>query len=425
MSIQLKRQGAENAASCSDSPLKPNGLAYGEFAVDSSGYIYSGNGQGEVVSLVRNSDSSSVASTAKKSLYSMDSEALQGKKVGEGIFNSNTEFIPYIHTDGGMEIGVYVDFHEQANSSNDFSTRIQSANNSLYFFDLNGNYSGIYSGPLSISAGTTAASLTLDTKVAENSIRFKNNGNLKWTFGLGVNNQGNDNLYFYSSISNRNVAIVDYRGIQICDKIHLWEDNEGGNISIISGPGDKYYEFDAYNNNLRVYKADYPSYSNIIGVTLLDTNGYSHFNRAYGAVYNDYAEFFPRGEETEPGDIIALDCNSEKEQYIKATINSKKVIGVHSNEYGYLIGGENPPDGMTSEEYNLKNYIPVGLVGRCKVKVIGKVEKGDDIIPTEFPGVGKAVKSNDPLEILNKSIGFAVENSNDENIKLIKVKLKG
>lgn len=42
--------------------------------------------------------------------------------------------------------------------------------------------------------------------------------------------------------------------------------------------------------------------------------------RVYDAVYNDYAEFMPRGENTEPGDIIALDTSSQTERYIKATI---------------------------------------------------------------------------------------------------------
>ena len=40
-------------------------------------------------------------------------------------------------------------------------------------------------------------------------------------------------------------------------------------------------------------------------------------NRVFNAVWNDYAELFPRGEETSPGDIIVLDMNSDKEQYVK------------------------------------------------------------------------------------------------------------
>lgn len=158
----------------------------------------------------------------------------------------------------------------------------------------------------------------------------------------------------------------------------------------------------------------------------VDQNGYTYASRQYSAVYNDYAEWFPRGEDTEPGDIIALDINSDTEQYIKATINDKKIVGVHSNEYANLIGGEELPKDCKEEfyDYNLKKYIPVGLVGRCRVKVIGPVSKGDDIIPTDIPGVGRAWnESTDSDRLLRKSVGFAVESSTDPAVKLIRVKL--
>lgn len=64
MAIQLKRQGSTNATSCSSAALKPTSLAYGEPAVDSDGYIYVGNGKGQVVSLVRAADRAATASTA-------------------------------------------------------------------------------------------------------------------------------------------------------------------------------------------------------------------------------------------------------------------------------------------------------------------------------------------------------------------------
>ena len=143
-------------------------------------------------------------------------------------------------------------------------------------------------------------------------------------------------------------------------------------------------------------------------------------NKTYHPIYNDYAEFFPRGEETEPGDIIALDLDSEEERYIKATHKSM-VVGVHSDEYGMLLGGDAPPDGVDYLEYNIKNFIPVGLVGRCRIKVIGPVKKGDYIIPSdEYPGVG--IATNDPAEARN-AVGFAVENSDADEIRRVRVRL--
>lgn len=70
MAIQLKRQGSANATSCSSAALKPTSLSYGEPAVDSDGYIYVGNGKGQVVSLVRAADRAAVASTATVCLTS-------------------------------------------------------------------------------------------------------------------------------------------------------------------------------------------------------------------------------------------------------------------------------------------------------------------------------------------------------------------
>ena len=143
-------------------------------------------------------------------------------------------------------------------------------------------------------------------------------------------------------------------------------------------------------------------------------------HKTYHPIYNDYAELFPRGESTEPGDIIALDERSDREQYIKATYGYH-VVGVHSDEFGQLIGGDAPPDGFDYFEWNIGRFIPVGLIGRCRVKVIGRVRKGDYIVPSEkYPGVGVAV--SDPAQAA-LAVGFAVENSNESGIRRVRVRL--
>ena len=63
----------------------------------------------------------------------------------------------------------------------------------------------------------------------------------------------------------------------------------------------------------------------------------------YNAVFKLLCRVFERGEETEPGDIISLDLNSDKEIYVKASIENNFVVGVHSNSFAHLIGGEIPP----------------------------------------------------------------------------------
>lgn len=137
--------------------------------------------------------------------------------------------------------------------------------------------------------------------------------------------------------------------------------------------------------------------------------------KVFNAVYNDYAEFFPRGEETEPGDIIALRMIGDKELYEKATASSKVVVGVQSSEFAQVIGGDRPPNGEDFIEWNLARFIPVALAGRVHVKVKGMVKRGDYIIPSDEPGVGKVGRKNGNV------IGRSLQNDNHEGVKKIRV----
>ena len=140
-------------------------------------------------------------------------------------------------------------------------------------------------------------------------------------------------------------------------------------------------------------------------------------DRVFNAWWNDYAEFFEKGQETEVGDFIALDESSEEEKYVKATKGKNDfVVGVHSNTYGHILGGRD-----TIEESE-KTYIPVGLVGRVYAKITGEIKKGDYVVLSNIPGVGR--KYYPDLDDAIDIIGGAVESSNDKEIKLVKIKLK-
>lgn len=154
----------------------------------------------------------------------------------------------------------------------------------------------------------------------------------------------------------------------------------------------------------------------------VSASGVANFARAYGAVYNDYAEFFPRGEETEPGDIIALDTNSTHERYIKATNTCTRIAGVHTNEYAMLIGGQVANDGEDYLEKNIKAYIPVALAGRVHVNVVGTVRTGDYIVPSEIPGVGRAIKSCE-ISKNGQIVGYAVESDDRTEIRKLLVRV--
>lgn len=146
----------------------------------------------------------------------------------------------------------------------------------------------------------------------------------------------------------------------------------------------------------------------------------------YNAVWNDYAELFEKdtSQEYEAGDIISLKfTDDDKEEYHKSGVDcDTNVVGVYSDYFGHLIGGEQAPEGEDYVEYNLKKFIPLGLAGRVKPKIIGKVSKGDFVVTSSIPGVGrKYIKGQDDHLAI---FGLVVENKDSEGIARVKVKIK-
>ena len=132
----------------------------------------------------------------------------------------------------------------------------------------------------------------------------------------------------------------------------------------------------------------------------LNISAYVHATRFYGAVYNDYAEYFEKdkNEEFEPGDLICLDESSDEEVYIKSKKPySPNVVGVYSDEYAQCIGGKG--DGKDEE-----NYLPIGLAGRVRVKVIGKVSKGDLLVSSGVEGYAMASTKYIPGTVIGKAL---------------------
>lgn len=145
--------------------------------------------------------------------------------------------------------------------------------------------------------------------------------------------------------------------------------------------------------------------------------------RIYNAVWNDYAELFERGSKTEPGDIVMLDNNTDKEQYVIAERGHGPVIGVHSDTYAQLIGGEKVPSDQNVDHavYNMPRYIPIGLAGRVNVKVTGNIRKGQRLCLSEVPGVARAVENGFDDSYI---VGIALENHDGNNVDRIKMFIK-
>ncbi|MEI2419616.1 hypothetical protein V6O07_05035, partial [Arthrospira platensis SPKY2] len=107
------------------------------------------------------------------------------------------------------------------------------------------------------------------------------------------------------------------------------------------------------------------------------------------------------------GDVVVLNENSDKEEYIKCTeANSSFVVGVCSDEYFQCIGGN-------GNEKDEENFVPIGMAGRVKVKLIGKAKKGDLITSSAIPGV--AMVALNPQ--MGTIIGKCLENKDTEEIK--------
>jgi len=114
---------------------------------------------------------------------------------------------------------------------------------------------------------------------------------------------------------------------------------------------------------------------------------------ATSAQYADLAEKYLADEDYEVGTVVCV--GGEKE--ITATQTDDLPIGVISG---------NPAFRMNE---GLEGGIYVALKGRVPVKVIGKVEKGDKLVPSFMKGYAEVASSNSLYNI------FAVALKNDEN----------
>lgn len=140
----------------------------------------------------------------------------------------------------------------------------------------------------------------------------------------------------------------------------------------------------------------------------LNYNGNFYATKIYNAVYNDYAEYFEKGQQNlEPGDV--LEVNNEG-KYVKSSKKlSTKVVGVYSDTFGHLLGGKG--DGLDEQ-----NYVPVGLSGRVYVKVTGEVKPGDLLVSSDISGVAEAKYIDD---IPGTVIGKALETHTGDKVERI------
>ena len=118
------------------------------------------------------------------------------------------------------------------------------------------------------------------------------------------------------------------------------------------------------------------------------------------AQYADLAELYESDAEYEPGTVMVF--GGDKEVTQSNTAMDHRIAGVVSTEPAYLMNSTQT--GTT---------VAVALRGRVPVNVVGPVKKGDLIVSSDIPGVGKAF---DGVTNCVFVIGKAIEDDDSENL---------
>jgi len=169
-------------------------------------------------------------------------------------------------------------------------------------------------------------------------------------------------------------------------------DNEGAHILSTAQPAIAYKSTET------------STYTNIDGT---ESKGVLHVKNVIvgccsSALWADLAENYEADAKYEPGTLIQF--GGEKE----ITIATNNVNAIVSSNPAYV---------MNHKEN--ENYLPIALVGRVPVKVIGKINKFDNIVLSNIPGIAKA--QSDKSEIV---IGKALTTNINDKIKLVECVVK-
>lgn len=121
------------------------------------------------------------------------------------------------------------------------------------------------------------------------------------------------------------------------------------------------------------------------------------------AQYADLAEMYLPDQDYKPGTIVDLGGTHEITQTTQTA--SRRIAGVISTAPAYLMNSDLP------------GGLPVALKGRVPVYVTGKVKKGDFIISSHIPGVGRASDIWMEAAVIGKSI----EDKDTDDVQLVEV----
>ncbi|RAP36160.1 hypothetical protein DID80_05515, partial [Candidatus Marinamargulisbacteria bacterium SCGC AAA071-K20] len=133
---------------------------------------------------------------------------------------------------------------------------------------------------------------------------------------------------------------------------------------------------------------------------------------AFSSPERDYAEYILKknpDEEINPGDIVGLYGGKAS----KSTKGAENLMVISSSPI--IVGNWQPT-------HDLNHYALVAFLGQVPVKVRGKVNKGDYIVPSgDGDGAGIAISPSDlTFNNIDKIVGKAWESSDEEALKLVR-----
>lgn len=141
------------------------------------------------------------------------------------------------------------------------------------------------------------------------------------------------------------------------------------------------------------------------GTTQLNCDGYLYATKVYNAVWNDLAEFMPKSENANPGEVLIMTEGGVAPSKLRG---DRAVVGVYSDTFGYALGADDQ-----------ENKCPVGISGRVWVKVKEEVKIGDLLISDENGFATKATKEE--ALIPGIIIGKVMENKTDSSVSRVSI----
>ena len=266
------------------------------------------------------------------------------------------------------------------------------------------------SGVRAVSTGTTNGSITVNTNGSSAQVAVKGLGTAAYTTSRDVTSASSLTIATYGAQTPTINTIGYWNGRYDASNSNLAYCNKGAFGTIVTKATTDY---------LASTGGQVSGTLTVTGAVQMNSNlnvtGNITGAKVYGAVWNDYAEWFEKknsADEFEPGDILAWNDNG----VVKANqFNAGSVVGVYSNSYGHILGGED----LENMEDNHAKFVPVGLVGRLDVKVTGRVSCGDLITVSNIDGIGKAVSRAESVP--GTIIGKALENKETNEVGKIKI----